>query len=37
VAAEDGAVGETIRVVNQISRRELSGTVEDERTVRVAW
>ena len=37
VAAEDGAVGQTIRVTNQASRRELAGKVEDERTVRVAF
>jgi flagella basal body P-ring formation protein FlgA len=37
VAAEDGAVGQVIRVVNQTSRRELAGRVEDERTVRVGF
>jgi flagella basal body P-ring formation protein FlgA len=37
VASEDGAVGQTIRVVNQASRRELAGKVEDDRTVRVAF
>jgi flagella basal body P-ring formation protein FlgA len=37
VAAEDGAVGETIRVVNQSSRREVSGRIDDDRTVRVSF
>jgi flagella basal body P-ring formation protein FlgA len=37
VASEDGAVGQTIKVVNQVSRRELAGKVEDERTVRVPF
>jgi flagella basal body P-ring formation protein FlgA len=35
IASEDGAVGQTIKVVNQSSRRELAGRIEDERTVRV--
>lgn len=37
VAAEDGAVGAPIRVINQSSRREITGRVEDERTVRVSF
>jgi flagellar basal body P-ring formation protein FlgA len=37
VASEDGAVGEIIRVVNQASRRELIGRVEDDHTVRVSY
>ncbi len=37
VAAEDGTLGGPIRVVNQASRREVVGRVEDERTVRVAF
>jgi flagellar basal body P-ring formation protein FlgA len=37
IASEDGAVGQTIKVVNQVSRRELAGKVEDERTVRVPF
>lgn len=37
VAAEDGARGAAIRVVNQLSRREVVGRVEDERTVRVSF
>lgn len=37
VAAEDGARGETIRVVNQASRREVVGRVEDAHTVRVPF
>ena len=36
-ASEDGTVGQTIKVVNQSSRREMSGRVEDERTVRVPF
>jgi flagella basal body P-ring formation protein FlgA len=36
-ASEDGIVGQTIKVVNQSSRREMSGRVEDERTVRVPF
>jgi flagella basal body P-ring formation protein FlgA len=37
VASEDGAIGQSIRVVNQTSRRELVGRVEDERTVRIPF
>jgi flagella basal body P-ring formation protein FlgA len=37
VAAEDGAVGASIRVVNQSSRREIVGRVEDAHTVRVPF
>jgi flagella basal body P-ring formation protein FlgA len=37
VAAEDGALGAPIRVINQSSRREVMGRVEDERTVRVSF
>lgn len=37
VAAEDGTLGGSIRVVNQSSRREVVGRVEDERTVRVSF
>ncbi len=37
IASEDGAVGETIRVVNQSSRREVSGRIDDDRTVRVSF
>jgi len=36
IASEDGSVGQTIRVVNQSSRRELVGKVVDERTVRLS-
>jgi flagella basal body P-ring formation protein FlgA len=37
VASEDGAVGDTIRVVNQTSHREMAGRVEDDRTVRIPF
>jgi flagella basal body P-ring formation protein FlgA len=37
VALEDGSLGGPIRVVNQSSRREVVGRVEDERTVRVSF
>lgn len=37
IAQEDGAVGENIRVVNQSSRKELMGRVEDDRTVRIPF
>jgi flagella basal body P-ring formation protein FlgA len=37
IASEDGAPGQTIRVVNQTSRREMLGTVEDARTVRIPF
>lgn len=37
VAAEDGALGAPIRVINQTSRREVTGRVEDEHTVRVSF
>ncbi len=37
IAAEDGALGAPIRVINQASRREVVGRVEDERTVRVPF
>jgi flagella basal body P-ring formation protein FlgA len=37
VASEDGAVGDTIRVVNQSSHREMAGRVEDDRTVRISF
>jgi flagella basal body P-ring formation protein FlgA len=37
IASEDGAVGDTIRVVNQSSRRELVGRVENDQTVRVPF
>lgn len=37
VAAEDGAPGAPIRVVNQASRREVVGRVEDAHTVRVPF
>lgn len=37
IAAEDGAVGDTIRVVNQTSHREMAGRVEDDRTVRIRF
>jgi flagella basal body P-ring formation protein FlgA len=37
IASEDGAVGDTIRVVNQSSRREMAGRVEDDRTVRIPF
>jgi len=37
VASEDGAVGDTIKVVNQSSRREMAGKVEDDRTVRIPF
>jgi flagella basal body P-ring formation protein FlgA len=37
IAAEDGAVGDTIRVVNQTSHREMAGRVEDDRTVRISF
>jgi flagella basal body P-ring formation protein FlgA len=37
VAAEDGAQGAPIRVVNAASRREVVGRVEDERTVRIPF
>lgn len=36
LAQEDGAVGESIRVLNRASRKELVGRVEDDGTVRVA-
>jgi flagella basal body P-ring formation protein FlgA len=37
IASEDGAPGQAIRVVNQSSRRELIGKVENERTVRIPF
>jgi flagellar basal body P-ring formation protein FlgA len=37
IASEDGGVGDTIRVVNQASRRELAGRVEDDHTVRIPY
>jgi flagella basal body P-ring formation protein FlgA len=37
IASEDGAIGDTIRVVNQASRREMAGRVEDDRTVRIPF
>lgn len=37
IAAEDGAQGQSIRVVNPASRREITGTVEDERTIRIPF
>jgi flagella basal body P-ring formation protein FlgA len=37
VAVEDGVLGAPIRVINQSSRREVVGRVEDDRTVRVAF
>ncbi len=37
VAAEDGALGAPIRVLNAASRREVVGRVEDERTVRIPF
>ena len=37
IAAEDGTLGAPIRVINQSSRREVMGRVEDDRTVRVAF
>ncbi len=37
IASEDGAVGDTIRVVNQTSHKEMAGRVEDDRTVRIAF
>lgn len=37
VAAEDGALGQTVRVVNPVSRREMTGTVEDDRTIRIPF
>ena len=37
IASEDGARGQTIRVVNQSSRREMVGRVEDERTIRIPF
>ncbi len=37
VAAEDGAQGAPIRVLNAASRREVVGRVEDERTVRIPF
>jgi flagella basal body P-ring formation protein FlgA len=37
VAAEDGVLGAPIRVINQSSRREVVGRVEDDRTVRVQY
>src|SRR5262249_9054891 len=36
-ASEDGAVGDTIKVVNQSSRREMAGRVEDGRAVRIPF
>jgi flagella basal body P-ring formation protein FlgA len=37
VATEDGSLGASIRVINQSSRREVVGRVEDDRTVRVPF
>ena len=37
VAVEDGALGAPIRVINQASRREVVGRVEDGRTVRISF
>jgi flagella basal body P-ring formation protein FlgA len=37
VATEDGSLGASIRVLNQSSRREVVGRVEDDRTVRVPF
>jgi flagella basal body P-ring formation protein FlgA len=37
IAAEDGARGQNIRVVNPASRREVTGTVENERTIRIPF
>ena len=37
VASEDGAVGDTIKVVTQSSRREMAGRVEDDRTIRIPF
>ena len=37
VAVEDGAQGAAIRVLNAASRREVVGTVEDDRTVRIPF
>ena len=32
---EDGALGQTVRVRNPITRRELHGKVESEKTIRI--
>lgn len=37
IAREDGTLGEPIRVMNQASRREVMGRVEDARTVRIPF
>ncbi|MBI3637228.1 MAG: flagellar basal body P-ring formation protein FlgA [Candidatus Rokubacteria bacterium] len=37
IASEDGVLGQPIRVMNQASRKEVVGRVEDERTVRIAY
>lgn len=37
VASEDGVLGQPIRVVNQASRKEVVGRVENERAVRIAY
>jgi flagella basal body P-ring formation protein FlgA len=37
IAAEDGSVGQTIKVINQSSRKPLAGKVEDAHTVRVPF
>lgn len=37
IASEDGAPGQAIRVVNQSSRREMVGKVENERTIRIGY
>lgn len=37
IAAEDAVAGAPIRVINQTSRREVVGRVQDDRTVRVAY